>query len=628
MGQRRPQVDVAAGVVVHYPTEALGVYGHQRDGYVLLTLVADCRIVEVVEPEIAPLIPARDVEVPKRNVQVQRVERSPGGQGAAYSAMSSETLTTRPTPAPEPLTDARAAGILRAVVLAIGLLLLARDLDGRYQWNSAMYAHFARNHLTYGLGHTELFCTWGVSAEPPAVPQRYLNHPPLIALWAAAPMSVLGDEEWVGRTVPIAATLGGAWLLMAMLGRLHSTRLALLAGLFYVTLPITAYFGRMLDHVPLVQFFSLLMLRGYLQWAGLYGPDCRRGLGAAWYIIGAVGGIGTGWAVGIMAGLIWLWHLGRTRLSREVGLAVWLGLIPAASLLAVVLHILWAREWDASLFGPLLWTRTLGQQGNEAKPWAEWFAIQWHYLGDNFTAFGIAAALICAVVAAAGRWVRSADSALRQAASVRSPTIPLAITAAQGFIYVVAFRNQSWTHDYWQYLLGPFVAGALAAVVLAIHALLGRYAPRLAGPAAVLLVILPMPAFARSFDRFHQEQQIAPHYLDMFERLTEVVPPRIPVMTSRDWPQFSERFGNYTNRWAVPQIAFYANRPLIHADDLDEVQANEAGCAAFVLEMADDERIFQMARFLMERYETVTVGQHHLIVLFDGPGPGSPQYSD
>ena len=141
--------------------------------------------------------------------------------------------------------------IARIAILAIALLLLTRNVTGLFTgWredNSALYSIFARNHIQYGLGYTKLFNTWADTLTPPANPHRYLNHPPLLSVWATIPMFFFGDHEWVGRSVPIATTLAGIWLLMVIVSRLQSPLLGLLSGFFYAILPVTAYFGRMLD---------------------------------------------------------------------------------------------------------------------------------------------------------------------------------------------------------------------------------------------------------------------------------------------------------------------------------------------------------------------------------------------
>jgi hypothetical protein len=101
---------------------------------------------------------------------------------------------------------------------------------------------------------------------------------------------------------------------MVIVEGLGGPLLGVLAGLFFAALPLTMYFGRMIDHVAPVQFFSLLMLHGYLQWSGLY-PRGRRG-------------------------------------SAEARLLPWLAGAPAVALAAVVLHILAGCAWDLGMLPP------------------------------------------------------------------------------------------------------------------------------------------------------------------------------------------------------------------------------------------------------------------------------------
>ncbi len=509
----------------------------------------------------------------------------------------------------------------RAVILAIALLLLSRNVTrwftGWHEWNSALYSSFARNHIQYGLGYTKLFCTWGEMLTLPTGPQRYLNHPPLIAVWAAIPMFVFGDHEWVGRSVPIVATLGSAWVLMVIVGRLQSTVLSLLTGCFYVMLPVTAYFGRMLDHTSPVQFFSLLMLHGYLQWAGLYGNEYRRTVGAVYYILGVVLGIGTGWAALIMAGLIWLWHICRVlRYHQARRLLLWVTVIPVASLAVVVVHILWGCRWNVSLFGPLLWSRTSGSE--ELVPWAKWFSANWSYLMCNVSGFGAGAAVIYLAIIPAVLRHTGSDSPFRQIVRDRVSVVPSLLLAMQGLIWVFAFKRQSWVHDYWQYFGAPFFAVAMATVVLATFILLSKMLPRGARWVALLLVILPMPFFASSFDMLHHNHSVNNIVTaTVFSKLEQFVPARAPVMTSEEYPRFTESFGSYTSYWITPQVAYYANRRLIYSTDINEIESNRENCAAYILQLTEDPNLRQLAQQLNAKYELAWAWQNYRIFLLN-----------
>lgn len=513
------------------------------------------------------------------------------------------------------------ARLIALLILAIGLALLSWNLTapftGLHEWNNAMYATFARNHVEYGLGYTKLFCTWGDSAAPPEPPQRYLNHPPLIALWAAVPTWILGDEEWVFRSVPIAATLGTAWLLMGMITRLGSRRRALLTGLFYVTWPAVAFFGRMLDHVALVQFFSLLMLDGYLRWAGDYAGEQERGRGALRFTLGAALGVATGWVALLMAGGIWIRHTWRSlRGDGRRSMLAGLTLVPSAALAAVVAHILWGSGGDLTHLASLFWRRSLHGQSLGAVPWTAWLTRQWDFLLDNFTVFGVAAMGIVSAVAVvrAVRHVR----ATRQITA--APCVaPMVLLAAQGLGYVVAFRNHAWIHDYWQFLLAPFAAIAAATLVDVIAASAARMKPAYGRMALGVLVLLPMPLAVRGLLSYHRKPPFLAPIVDTLDRLGDLVPARVPVMTSWNLPVFSETFGTYTNRWPAPPVAFYAHRPLILTHDLDAILTNAKDYPAYVLQLADDDEHRRLATELGRRFEYVNVFDANWIVLLNRP---------
>ena len=532
------------------------------------------------------------------------------------------------TPPREPVAGNRPslllnAGLGRVLILGLGLVLLSDKLTspfmGHREWNSAEFCIFARNHIAYGLGYTKLYCTWGNSRTPPVEPWRYLNHPPLIAAWVALPMLLFGDHEWAARLVPIAATLGSAWLLMILVGRLHSPGLGVLTGLFYVTLPATAYFGRMVDHHPLAQFFSLLMLHGYLLWIGLYDGRPRRA-GLTCYALGALLGIGTAWVVAILAGLIWLWNLLRARHDRVARrLVPWLAAIPALGLLAVVLHILGGCAWNWQMLAALLSSRTVGANaGAGAFTGQEWLQQNWTYVLSNFTLCAAVAAALYLLLAPSILWLAGPSSPWRRIVPSATALTPVLLLLLQGLLWVVAFPNQSWMHDYWQYLLGPFVALSLASVVLAAATLLARLTPSLAGLAALLGVSF-MPAFARGREYLYRSVAGPADTIEAFIRLAELVPARAPALVSVAYPEPSERFAEHTNRWRQPQIEYYARRPLILATRLDEIVQNPSGCAAYVLALDGDPRVRALRDGLAARYEAVPVRNHHVIFLLDHP---------
>ena len=502
------------------------------------------------------------------------------------------------------------------VVLAFGLTLLSRNIHtwfvGRREDNNALYSVFARNHIYYGLGHTKLFHTYGTTKEMPAKPERYLNNPPLLGLWVGGAMYVFGDHEWVGRMVPIATTLGGAWILMIMISRLQSPMVGLLTGLFYLTLPMTAYFGRIVEYTSPTQFFSLLMLHGYLQWTGVYGNGYGREAGAVWYVLGTVLGIGTGWAAAIMAGLIWLWHIRRAFLNHSSRqLLWWLTAIPAVSLTAVLVHILYGCNWNFRFLADLFLSRAFGSNIDKPIFWLEWAFLNWGCLTGIFSEVGIGAAIIYTVVIIAILRYTKEDSALRQIVKSKVSIIPIFLTLLQGSIWVIVFRQQSGTHEYWWYFISPFIAVAIASVILTVFSILSKRTPHFAVVVAIILMFVPIPFFIVSTEQLYLNKWSSDETLRVIpalKKLDELIPARTAVMVSED-------HRNVTIR--DKQLDNYAKRPLIFSRDINEIAANQQDCAAYLLEMTNDPNTYQLAQKLGEKYKLAGVERNYMIFLLN-----------
>lgn len=511
-----------------------------------------------------------------------------------------------------PLTSAHA----RAAVLLFGAMVLSHDIRGAYHWNDAIHCHFARNHLHYGLAYTQGYNTWGETREPPSPPQRYLNHPPLLSLILALPIALFGESEWVGRLVPITATLASSWLLMIMVTRLRTPSAGVTTGLLFFCLPSTAYFGRMIDHVAIVQLFSLLMVHAYLLGTGRYGSQARKWHGRVCYALASALGIGTGWGAALMPPILAVWHgLSSRRANRIAGRDLqWIIGWPAAALSGVVLHIAAAANWDVFVVVELFATRTYGAVDAGLSGEGGWLLAQARHFGANFTPASALAVLIFVIGALLDRRTAGLSSVPR----LHSVAIAFAI---HGLTYVILFRNQSWKHDYWQFHLAPLVAISWATAVAVVHqSLLCRRPVWRIGAVAALLTAA-LAGFGKEWMRLHAQTQLPRQYIAAFKELDRLVPERSLVMTSRDWPRYEESFAGYTNRWTIPQVAYYAARPLVFEPSLVEAVSNNSRAVAYLLEMDGSAESLEMARYFLNHYKTHPVDRHHLIVLLNEPRP-------
>jgi len=385
-------------------------------------------------------------------------------------------------------------------------------------------------------------------------------------------------------------------------------------------LPIIAYFGRMLDHTSPVQFFSLLMLHGYLQWTGTYGSEYSRKTGVLCYALGAILGIATGWAAVIMATLVWLWHITRTfgnSLQRKI--LLWTAIIPAVSLAAVILHISWGCRWKIKWLGSLLLSRTISPQ--HPIPWSEWSSENYTHLRENFSDFAIVAAIIYSLITLVMLCLRDSKNPLLQKITpAKISGVPVLLTAMQGLIWIFIFKHQSSRHDYWQYLLTPFFAVAIAAVLQESFILLSEWMPKTAKPLILLLAMSLIPPFAYAYDMLYQYQfENRRDEAAFFKKLSQLIPPRTAVMASEKLPQRSETYGDYTNYWTEPHLAYYINRPVIHTTDINEIRSNRQGCAAYIMRLTDDPNLQKLAMQLNIRYEQVSTEQNVYVFLLNQP---------
>jgi 4-amino-4-deoxy-L-arabinose transferase-like glycosyltransferase len=521
----------------------------------------------------------------------------------------------------EMMISEKAGFYIRIFVLTTGFLLLSRNINGWFiglhEDNSALFSAFARNHIYYGLGNTRLFSVWDQTKSFPSQPNLYLNHPPLLSVMTAIPMAVFGDSEWVVRSVPIAAMLGSAWLLMVIISRLQSPVLGLLAGLFYVMLPVTAYFGRTLNHEPPVQFFSLLMLHGYLQWMGIYGSGYSRKAGAVYYVLGVVLGTGTGWAAAIMAGMISVWHIFRTFYNRSlVRFLLPLTAIPAVSLTAVVVHILWGCHWNIRWFVFLFLTRA-----ERPVSWGQWFVRHWIFLKDNFSVFAIGAAVIYPVIVLFAVYCTSDNSRLRGIFRNKSGVSSVLLTLLQGLIWIFLVRRHSWAHSYWQYFIAPFFAVAMATVVVAVFMFFPKQMSHVAATIAATLIILPIPFLVEQIDMYYKLSGVEATYniyslIPALEKLNQYVPQHTPVMTSENY-ETVQNIGGRTIVGIVAQAAYYGNRPFIYSTDINEIETDRQGCAAYLLRTANDPNAVQLSQRLREKYKLVSVEEDYMIFLLN-----------
>lgn len=152
-----------------------------------------------------------------------------------------------------------------AIIFFFAVLVRCYEITLPYgkSWELVFQEIIARNHLIYGFAQTNF-----VSVVTVVNGQNiyHISHPPLFQILIAISYSVFGMHEWSARLVPILFSLGSIVLIYLIVKKLWDTETALFASIFAAFMPMSAYFGRIVNFEPLVLFFVLLITFGYIYW--------------------------------------------------------------------------------------------------------------------------------------------------------------------------------------------------------------------------------------------------------------------------------------------------------------------------------------------------------------------------
>jgi len=468
---------------------------------------------------------------------------------------------------------------------------LTRDLNeswrGIHDWNGAFFSQLARNFLRYPwtVHHGMPIVAAGAAIPGPEDSSIYATHPPALVWLVAAVFRVFGEGEWVARLVPIVFSLGTFGLLLWLLMRAYGCRLAAIAGLFYAVMPMSVYFGRMVDHEAICLF---CMMAAAVGWTLTNQTGRRRWLGHAIIIASVWLGVWVDWSVVIFVGLLGAWAaLGAIRkrgpwsdcLVISIG-----GLLAIASMLSFIVYAGLGGRW-----GDLIDIFISRAAEHEDIKGAGSAGEVWRYVVDNISGLLIALAVVGWAVTII-RWRRQPSGAGDlDATKARSG---LNIVALTGLLWLVVFWRQFERHEYWMFYLGPVIAtfGAIAIATLV------DIAWRARATASVVALAALIPASALIEAHFRNLMFEAPHQvhwmkLEDWAAIGRMTAPT-DVVAVYDNPFRVERRGGYEFRNIVPpHLAWYMDRRLRVVTDVAGLPASAAGCAVFAMDALEAESV-------------------------------------
>lgn len=477
------------------------------------------------------------------------------------------------------VTAVYAAGLSRA---------LTQPWVGMHDWNGAFFSQLARNFLRYpmSLHHGVPIVAVGQSVPPAAERSIYATHPPGLVWVVAGAFKLLGEAEWVARGVPIAASLGTLWLLIVLIDRGIGRRTALVAGLTYSVLPMSVYFGRMVDHEAVCLFCMLAALWAwhFIRRRDLAGP-ARHGAWAAW-ITATTCVIWVDWSgvlfAGVFCGYAWIERRRGKVGSRAFAFICAVSILAIAGMVTYLVYAGLAGRWS-DLFeiyqsratnGPVepgLATNVL-----RYKPWT--------YTLENLTWPVAALFIIGMCVRLFSRRANSGSAAGDAEGGTDNGLWTVLVTA---LLWVCLLWRQYERHNYWLFYLGPAAAMYTAVAIIRVQALVGATRRRGGRPAMYAAAALVILFGLRGIDAYYERTAYPPDAVIAWRHIhDEETRPGDRLLLFRD-PVRDEQRGEYHLRNIVPpQIAFYLDRAFDAEPDLQRVLA-DVDHAVFVIPVTD-----------------------------------------
>ena len=356
----------------------------------------------------------------------------------------------------------RRSRIAAVALLALLAALLAIRSGDPWRYlhddNGRRYSSYGRTHLTLGLARTRGFDFFYDPRDGRLVP--YGHHPPALGLLLAGWFFATGhDGPRAARALAAIFHLASAALVIGLLRKHYPGAAGLIAAVAFAVVPMSAFFGKMVNFEPFVLPFLIGVVVSYWRWAEGKG---RGWIGLAALLLAA--GTLVDWpallAVPVVAADTarrWWRSEGRAYLGVSLGacvlglgvggaVAAWAGAGVGSSELTAAL------SYRLYLHGDYAWWRLVGKLVD--------------YNRRYFTE-----PVLVASVAVAGILVRDGWRGVSFSPRARL----LALLGAVGILPVILFPSSARYHAYCQFYLLPYATLALADMLERVGA---RLAPR------------------------------------------------------------------------------------------------------------------------------------------------------
>ncbi|MCG8408853.1 MAG: glycosyltransferase family 39 protein [Phycisphaerales bacterium] len=483
--------------------------------------------------------------------------------------------------------------LLLLLIYAAGLTQsLSEPWIGMHDWNGAFFSQLARNHLRYPMSVHRGMPMVAVGSEVPDVEERsiYATHPPGLVWLVAGAFAVFGEAESVARMVPIAASLATLGLLVWLVFCAYGRAVAVLTGFIYGLMPMSVYFGRMVDHEAVCLLCMIALLAAWV--VVLDVRTSKRTQRAAWcgWAVAVIFGVWIDWSMVLFAGLfcayaVWAYcrsQIGKFHLIVVLGTAA----LAVVSMIAFLVYAGLEGRWE-DLVSIFLSRAGQSEEGTIHKDTAAPGGVGTYTVENLSWPVTVLTVVGFLVFSWAGLFRRGASGLSNPTTSHPGQTAKagLALVLLTGLIWLVVFWRQYERHNYWLFYLGPVAAVYSARFLVGLWSWLSTRNRYLAFMSAGSIVVVTV-AFCLDGAR------------DYFDRVSRSYPPElvsdwqaIRGMTSADDrvllfrnPVLVEERGGYRFRNLIPpQLAYYLDRPIDVEEDFARLGSRRASHAVFVI---------------------------------------------
>ena len=541
------------------------------------------------------------------------------------TGIMSDATETCPPPArlsrPESNGYQRFCVVLLLAVYAAGLTHgMSRPWTGMHDWNGAFFSQLARNLLRYPIEvhHGMGLVAVGEAVPPPEERSIYATHPPGLIWLIAAAFRLLGEAEWAARLVAVLPSLATLVLLVRILDRAWGRQTALLAGLIYSVLPMTVYFGRMVDHEAVCLFFMMAATCAWQELtAGDSSPGPRRMIARLAWIVAILGAILVDWPGLIFAALFCIYVLIQwIRRRVDAASALMVVIVAALGAAATLAYLVYAGldgRWGDLV--AIFVSRATEAEGEMVRKDLSAPGGPWQYTVENLTWPMMLLAMIGAVMCLlAGRASRAGLEAQDSGRPIAGRAGVLWILPATGVIWLCLFWRQYERHNYWLFYLGPAAAMFAAQALLSLRERFTAYGRQPADGVmfAVMGAILAF-AFHGTEDYFARISS-PPDAVLAWAQINRATRPddRMLLYSS---PVLEEWRGDYRFRNLVPpQMAYYLDRAFDVEQDPNAVPQKAPLHAAYLVPLKKAAEQESSWVDLRHRYASALVGPY---VVFD-----------